>query len=112
MLCNYSTFGIEHEILENNTFMKESLKEKTLNGMLWSFLQKISTQSISFVISVILARILTPDDYGIVASAGMLMILMGIFSDGGLGPAIVQKKDADEKDFNTMFVTQLWKMVQ
>lgn len=107
MLCNYSTFGIEHEILENNSFMKESLKEKTLNGMLWSFLQKISTQSISFIISVILARILTPDDYGIVALAGMLMILMGIFSDGGLGPAIVQKKDADEKDFNTMFVTQL-----
>lgn len=87
--------------------MKESLKEKTLNGMLWSFLQKISTQTISFVISVILARILSPDDYGIVALAGMLMTLMSIFSDGGLGPAIVQKKDADEKDFNTMFVTQL-----
>lgn len=86
--------------------MQENLKAKTLDGMLWSFLQKISTQSISFIISVILARLLSPDDYGIVALAGMLLILMNIFSDGGLGPAIVQKKDADEKDFNTMFVTQ------
>lgn len=86
--------------------MKESLKDKTINGMFWSFFQKISSQAISFAITVILARILTPNDYGIVALAGMLLILMGIFSDGGLGPALIQKKDADEKDFNTMFVTQ------
>lgn len=87
--------------------MKESLKEKTLNGMIWTFIQKVSTQAISFVISVILARILSPDDYGVVALAGMLLILMSIFSDGGIGPALIQKKDADEKDYNTMFVTQL-----
>lgn len=87
--------------------MKESLKEKTLNGMIWTFIQKVSTQAISFVISVILARILSPDDYGVVALAGMLLILMSIFSDGGIGPALIQKKDADERDYNTMFVIQL-----
>ncbi len=88
----------------NNVF---ELKNKTINGLFWSFLQKISTQIVSFVISVILARLLTPDDYGVVALAGMFTVLLGIFCDGGLGQALVQKKDADEKDFNTMFVTQL-----
>lgn len=86
---------------------ENNLKDKTVNGMFWSFVQKISSQSITFFVTVILARILTPDDYGIVALAGMFLVLMGVFSDGGLGQALIQKKDADEKDFNTMFTTQL-----
>lgn len=87
--------------------MDENLKKKTINGMLWQFLQKVSGQLVSFVISVILARILSPSDYGMVALAGMFLGLMGIFSNGGLGPALIQKKKVDEEDYNTMFVTQL-----
>ena len=87
--------------------MKEELKNKTINGMLWQFLQKISGQLVGFIISVILARILSPSDYGLVALAGMFLILMGLFSNGGLGPALIQKKEVDEDDYNTMFVTQL-----
>lgn len=87
--------------------MDQSLKDKTINGMVWSFLQKVSGQLISFVISVVLARILTPSDYGVVALAGMFLVLMSIFSDGGLSPALIQKKEVDEDDYNTMFVTQL-----
>lgn len=83
------------------------LKDKTVNGMFWTFAQKISSQFISFFITVILARILTPDDYGIVALASLFLVLMSVFSDGGLGQALIQKKDADEKDFNTLFTTQL-----
>ena len=75
--------------------------------MFWSFSQKISSQAISFLITVILARILTPEDYGIVALASLFLVLMSVFSDGGLGQALIQKKDADEKDFNTLFTTQL-----
>lgn len=75
--------------------------------MFWQFLQKISTQLVAFCVSVVLARRLDPEDFGVVALAGMFIVLLGIFSDGGLGPALVQKKDADERDFNTMFVTQL-----
>ena len=70
-------------------------------------MQKIGNQLIGFVISVILARILSPDDYGVVALAGMFTALFAIFSDGGLGPALVQKKDADSLDFDTLFTTQL-----
>lgn len=87
--------------------MDPVLKDKTINGMAWSFLQKISGQLISFVISIVLARILSPSDYGVVALAGMFLVLMGVFSDGGLGPALIQKKEVDEEDYNTMFVTQL-----
>lgn len=87
--------------------MDEKLKNKTINGMLWQFLQKVSGQLVSFVISVILARILSPSDYGLVALAGMFLGLLGIFSNGGLGPALIQKKEVDEEDYNTMFVTQL-----
>ena len=83
------------------------LKDKTVNGMFWSFAQKISSQLVSFFITVILARILTPDDYGIVALASLFLVLMSVFSDGGLGQALIQKKNADEKDFNTLFTTQL-----
>lgn len=83
------------------------LKDKTVSGMFWSFAQKISSQLVSFFITVVLARILTPDDYGIVALAGLFLVLMSVFSDGGLGQALIQKKDADEKDFNTLFTTQL-----
>lgn len=75
--------------------------------MFWQFMQKIGNQSVSFVVSVILARILSPDDYGVVALAGMFTILFAIFSDGGLGPALVQKKNADSLDFDTLFTTQL-----
>ena len=87
--------------------MEENLKQKTINGMLWQFLQKISGQLISFIISVILARILSPSDYGLVALAGMFLVLMGIFSNGGLAPALIQKKEVDDEELNTMFVTQL-----
>lgn len=87
--------------------MEENLKQKTINGMLWQFLQKVSGQLVSFVISVILARLLIPSDYGLVGLAGMFLYLMSVFSNGGLGQALIQKKNADTEDYNTMFVTQL-----
>ena len=69
------------------------LKNKTINGMFWQFLQKTGAQLIGFVVSVILARLLAPEDYGVVALAGMFLVLMGVFSDGGLGQALIQKKE-------------------
>ena len=85
----------------------QDLKNKTISGIFWQFLQRISGQLVSFTVSVVLARLLSPDDFGVVALAGMFTVLLGIFSSGGLGPALVKKKDADSLDFDTMFVTQL-----
>ena len=83
------------------------LKSKTLSGIFWSFTQKAVTQLISFVVTVILARLLMPSDYGVVAIASMFMILIGMFMNGGMGVALIQKRDADELDFNTVFFTGL-----
>jgi len=75
--------------------------------MFWQFMQGFGGQFVTFWVGIILARLLTPDDYGIVAIAGMFLAILGMFADGGLAQAVIQKKDADEHDFNTMFVTQL-----
>lgn len=82
---------------------EENLKHKTLSGLVWQFAQKFLNQGLSFVVTVILARLLMPEDYGIVALAGMFNVLAGIFITGSLDFALVQKKDVDELDYNTVF---------
>ena len=81
--------------------MQSSLKEKTLSGLFWQFLQKIIGQLFSFVVTVVLARLLMPEDYGVVALASMFNVLVGIFVLGSMDAALIQKKDADELDYNT-----------
>lgn len=83
------------------------LKNKTLSGIFWNFAQKLVNQGFHFIVTVILARLLMPEDYGVVAIAGMFTALLGIFMNGGLGAALIQKRDADELDFNTVFFMSL-----
>ena len=83
--------------------MSSSLKQKTISGMIWSSLQRFGTMGISFVSNIVLARLLTPDDYGCV---GMLMIFIAIsntFIDGGFGSALIQKKRPTSEDYSTIF---------
>ena len=81
----------------------ENIKSKTISGFFWKLSQKVLCQVVSFGISVVLARILLPSDYGVVAICSMFLILTGIFIDGGLGTALIQKKNADDLDFCTVF---------
>lgn len=83
-----------------------SLKTKTINGVFWQFCQKGVGQLVSFAISVLLARLLMPEEFGVVALAGMFTVLTGIFTDCGMGTALVQKKEADDLDYCTMFWAQ------
>lgn len=85
---------------------QSSLKTKTINGVFWQFCQKGVGQLVSFAISVLLARLLMPEEFGVVALAGMFTVLTGIFIDCGMGTALVQKKDADDLDYCTLFWTQ------
>ena len=87
--------------------MNNNIKSKTLSGLVWQFLQKIISQLFSFVITVVLARLLAPEDYGVVALACMFNILVGIFISGSMDAALIQKKDADELDYNTVFYSSL-----
>jgi O-antigen/teichoic acid export membrane protein len=82
---------------------EENLKAKTLSGMIWSFVQRFGTMAISFVSNIVLARLLTPDDYGTI---GMLMIFIAVantFVDGGFGSALIQKKEPTKEDYSTIF---------
>lgn len=88
--------------------MDNNLKSKTLSGVVWQFLQKILAQFFSFIVTVILARLLSPSDYGVVALACMFNILVGIFVSGSMDAALIQKKDADELDYNTIFYSSLF----
>ena len=85
----------------------QSLKTKVANGAVWTLLEKLSTQIVSFVVGMVLARLLTPNDYGTVALTGIFFAVAGVLVDGGFGDALIQKKDADDLDFNSVFYLNL-----
>lgn len=82
----------------------DNLKSKAISGFFWQLGQKLLGQVFSFGVSVILARLLMPEEFGIVALSGMFMMLVNVVLSGGLHLALVQKKEADELDFSTIYV--------
>ncbi|MBR1902375.1 MAG: lipopolysaccharide biosynthesis protein [Bacteroidaceae bacterium] len=77
--------------------------KKVINSMIWKLLERFSSQLVSFVISIILARILMPTDYGIVTLILVFINIANVIIDGGFNTALIQKKDADQTDFSTIF---------
>ena len=74
-----------------------------ISAALWSLVDKFSTQGVSFVISIILARLLTPTDYGIVGLMSIFLVISNVFIDAGFGNAIIRKTDRTETDLSTAF---------
>ena len=85
--------------MENN----KEIKNKTITGLFWRFGERITAQLISFVVSMVLARILMPEEYGLVSLVTIFITLANVFTTNGLGTALIQKKEADKLDFSTMF---------
>lgn len=85
----------------------KELKDNTIFGFIWKILERMSTQIMSFVVSLILARMLLPQDYGIVAIATIFITISNAFVTGGLGTSLIQKKEADELDFSTMLYASI-----
>ena len=85
----------------------QSLKSKVAKGAVWTLLEKMSGQIVQFVVGMILARLLTPNDYGTVALTGIFFAVAGVLVDCGFGGALIQKKDADELDYNSVFYLNL-----
>jgi len=81
----------------------ESLKSKAVKGVAWSFVGSYANKFIQFVISLILARLLTPADYGLIGMLGFFMGLAGTIIDSGFSSALVQYKDRDNRDYCTVF---------
>lgn len=83
--------------------MSNATGRKIVSGMFWRFGEKITAQAVSFIVSVILARILMPEDYGIVGIVTIFYAIAEVFVTSGLGTALIQKKDATQEDFSTVF---------
>lgn len=84
-----------------------NLTQKTVSGVIWKFAERIGAQLVTLIISIVLARILMPDDYGIIAIVTIFITLCNVFVTHGFGAALIQKKDADEIDFSSMFYVSL-----
>lgn len=76
--------------------------KKVFSGIGWSFAEKISAQLVSLIVSIILARILAPEDYGILAIVNVFVAIGDALVAGGFGIALVQKKNSDDTDFNSI----------
>lgn len=85
-----------------------TLSQKTAKGAVWVLIERFSTQAVDFIVGMVLARLLTPNDYGTVALTGIFFSVARSLVDGGLGMALIQKRDADDLDFNTVFYTGLF----
>lgn len=85
----------------------KSLKSKTVHGMGWSAVDNVSKLGITFVVGIILARLLSPDEYGLI---GILTIFISIFNaivDSGFSNALIRKQDANDVDYSTAFITNM-----
>lgn len=82
--------------------MSETSNKKILSGIGWAYGERILAQVISLIVSIILARLLDPAHYGIIAIVTVFISFLDAFVSGGFGNALVQKKDADDLDFNTI----------
>jgi len=88
--------------------MADSIVSKTKNGMIWNSLEKGGLQVISFVFNIILARLLTPSDYGTVGLLTIFLTFSNVFIDSGFPRALIQKQDRSEKDFSTTFIFNIF----
>lgn len=83
--------------------MSESLRQKTKRGLYWKFAEQFSNYGIQFVIGIILARLLSPEDYGLTALPAVFISVAGIFVSAGFHLALVRKPELTEKDLSTAF---------
>ena len=87
--------------------MSETLRDKTVRGVGWSFADSVLGQGITFLVGIVLARLLTPDEYGLI---GIVLIFINVLNgivDSGLSNALIRKKDATDVDFSTVFIANL-----
>ena len=83
------------------------LKRKTINGVAWSAVERFSVRGVQFVLGLVLARLLTPSDYGLIAMLTVFMSLSYVFIDGGFANALIQSKNRTEEDYSTVFYINL-----
>lgn len=87
--------------------LSSNIRDKAAKSVIWSFAEKISVQGVGFVIGLILARLLMPEDYGVIAILYIFISVATVFIDGGFSNALIQNQERTEKDFSTAFYTNV-----
>lgn len=82
---------------------EEDLKQKTKKGVYWTFFNQFANNGLQFVVGIIMARILSPEDYGLTALPAVFFAIAGVFIDSGFAQALVRKPEVSEKDLATSF---------
>lgn len=84
----------------------ETSKAKVLSGLIWKFAERISAQVVTFVVSIILGRLLMPEDYGLISVVTIFITFANCIVTNGFGSSLIQKKDSDNLDFSTVLYFQ------
>ena len=77
-------------------------REVVFKSFLWKLAERLSSQGVSFIVSIVLARLLMPEQFGIIAMIHIFIAIGYVFIIGGLSSSLIQKKDADDMDFSTI----------
>lgn len=83
---------------------QENLKYKTKKGIYWTFVEQFCNYGLQFIVGIIMARLLSPSDYGITALPAVFIVVAEVFINGGFGTAMVRKPELTEKDISTAFI--------
>ena len=86
---------------------EQGLKDKTVRGVGWSAIDNIAQYTVSFVVSIVLARLLSPDDYGLIGIIAIFTSVCGNLINGGFSDALIRKKSTTDDDYNTVFIINL-----
>lgn len=81
----------------------QGLPQKIVSGLTWTYLERLLNQGVSVLVTIILARLLLPEDYGIISIVTVFITVCDALVVGGFSDTLIQKKDADQRDFSTMF---------
>ena len=87
--------------------MSTTGKDKAIRGVVWSLIERFGIQIMRFILGIILARLLSPEEFGIMGIVTVFLLVMQVFIDSGFGQAYIQKKEISEEDANTVFFTNL-----
>ena len=83
---------------------KESIKDKTVKGVAWSSIDNVMQFGVTFLVGIVLARLLSPEDYGLIGLTSIFTAICAAFIGCGLTTALIRKKDASDEDYNTAFI--------
>ena len=86
---------------------ESSLRNKTIKGTFWSAADAFLGQGITFVVGIVLARLLSPEEYGMIGICLIFTTILNGIVDSGFSNAIIRKKEATNDDYNTMFITNM-----